>query len=171
MSDSVRQGELFRPESAELTLERLRYVLSYDPETGVFRWRVPRSGVERHAVAGTIDRAGYRIICVDHRRYFAARLAYFYMTGLWPSPTVDHINRDRSDDRWSNLREASYAEQALNRDLVRPVNPGLPVGVYRNPWRIWSQIMRDGVPIYLGSFASVSEARAAYVEAAAILDD
>jgi|SRR5262249_13953776 len=92
----------FRP---LVTAERLREVLSYDPETGTFTWRVSGGGRRTSGVAGHHDRAwkGYVCIAVDGRKYRAQRLAFLYMTGDWPPAQIDHINGDTSDNRWANL--------------------------------------------------------------------
>lgn len=164
----MKQRELFGPGPGELTQDRLKYLLSYDPDTGVFRWRVFRPPyVIPGSVAGCVHYDGYRVVTVDGTQYRGGRLAFFYMTGRWPVPTVDHINRDRLDDRWCNLREADISLQILNRDMPER---GLPVGVYRHRSRFTSKITRQGVVILLGTFDSPEDASAAFKAAAAVLD-
>jgi len=100
----------------ELTAERLREVLRYEPETGVFVWRV-RAARRIHvgAVAGNISpSSGYRFIGVDCRLYGAHRLAWLYMTGEWPKHQVDHVNMDCADNRWANLRDATCSQNTAN---------------------------------------------------------
>jgi hypothetical protein len=101
-----------------LAHEYLLEVLSYDPATGVFTWLPARDKKRGPKMAG--KRAGSRagegywyidICCVKYR---ASRLAFFYMTGEWPQQLVDHINRNREDDRWCNLREVSPSENRMN---------------------------------------------------------
>jgi len=100
-----------------ITQERLKEVLDYNPETGLFTWRVAVARrVKVGDVAGCISRiSGYRLMCVDSIMYSAGSLAVLYMKGYMPMETVDHANRVRSDNRWSNLREASPFEQSMNR--------------------------------------------------------
>jgi hypothetical protein len=84
--------------SRELTAERLREVLNYNPGTGVFTWRVQtgrRAPVG--AIAGCITWYGYIAIKIDCCRHLAHRLAWFYVTGAWPKDQIDHINGNRSD--------------------------------------------------------------------------
>ena len=153
-----------------LTAEYLRYLIHYDPWTGVFRWRNSRARKigPYCRVFVRYDRYGYRVIRFGGRRYRAARLAFFYMTGRWPSPTVDHINRVRDDDRWLNLREASWVDQARNRG--RTISRDLPVGVYKVGSRYRAMIGRGGVLVYLGRFSTIAEASLAYQAAAAERD-
>jgi HNH endonuclease len=110
---------------ANLTQERLKELLSYDPATGIFAWKTRRnqlSGIGQQA--GTIHARGYRKIIIDGRSYWASRLAWLYMTGRWPKSEIDHKNRIRLDDRFSNLREATPQQNSFNR--VRKNTTGVP---------------------------------------------
>lgn len=99
-----------------LTYERLKELLDYNPDTGVWQWLKPtNSAVEAGFIAGTIASDGYRKIGVGNTYYMSSRLAFFYMTGHWPKGHMDHINRVRSDDRWANLREATVSDNNANR--------------------------------------------------------
>ena len=109
-------------EGNRLTAERLRELMHYEPTTGVFRWRVQGGrGISRHrpgTVAGCTDRtSGYRQFLIDRYRYRAHRLAWLYVTGAWPHDQIDHINRDRSDNRFINLREATQEQNNWNAGL------------------------------------------------------
>ena len=99
--------------------ERLKYLLDYDPETGAWTWNNPnaRSARVTGQEAGSVNCHGYRILRVDCQSYRSARLAWFYMTGEWPTQEVDHINRDRSDDSWANLRSTDRVQNAYNREF------------------------------------------------------
>ena len=101
-----------RPRIFPWTQREVRLLVDYDPETGKFS----RNGVE----VGTTRKDGRRQITLQGTQWLAARLAYMWMTGdqIPPEMTVDHINRNRSDDRWSNLRLATKVEQQRNRDIT-----------------------------------------------------
>jgi hypothetical protein len=109
-----------------LTAECLREVLDYNPGTGEFRWKTRAGGFQtvktwnfRYAnrPAGTLDTDGYVVIKVDRRTYKAHRLAHFWMTGEWPSLSIDHVDRNRADNRWDRLRSANNEEQRANNGL------------------------------------------------------
>jgi hypothetical protein len=91
-----------------LMAEELRALLSYGQADGVFTWLV-KPGKRARAIAGNLYR-GYRRIKIGPRFYAAHRLAWLWMTGEWPAAEIDHINMDRDDNRWCNLREASHSQ-------------------------------------------------------------
>lgn len=103
----------------ELTQDFLRHVLHYDPLTGEWTWVNPNPrarNIRKGDPAGTVRFDGRKQISVDNKSYLGSRLAWFYMTGVWPKEEVDHENRIKSDDRWTNLREATHSENMFNRD-------------------------------------------------------
>lgn len=148
-----------------LTIDRLKEVLSYDPETGVFTRLTTGGGVRAGANAGGLDFHGHRTISVDGRRYRGARLAWFYMTGEWPTDDVDHINRDRADDRWENLRAATRRQNLANMGAKgRSGIKGACWVEAKGRWK--SQIRINGKNKHLGYFDSAEEAAEAYAVAA-----
>jgi len=103
----------------EVTAERLREVLNYNPETGVFTWRVkPSQNVRVGDVTGCPRKGyGYLEIVLGYHLYPAHRLAWLYMTGEWPKADIDHINHDPGDNRWSNLRDATQSQNNMNERM------------------------------------------------------
>jgi hypothetical protein len=138
-----------------LTVERLRELLEYTPETGVFLWRANRrGGAKAGEVAGIIHAKGYRFVKLDGERYSAHRLAWLYMTGHWPAECVDHINRERDDNRFANLREASWSENRMNTSAS-----GVKFYARSGKWKAY--IGSKGRQIYLGMFGTRDAALAA----------
>lgn len=141
--------------------------LRYDPESGSF-FRVKTTRRDRKAgdlVAGHVNNVGYVVINLFQRPMLAHRLAYLLMTGHWPKDQIDHINRDRTDNRWSNLRPATLAQN--NANAVKSAIRQLPVGVTRiaGSRRYKAEISVKGRTVYLGSFERPDEASQAYSEA------
>ena len=96
-----------------LTQDRLKHLLCYDADTGVFTYATPRTRIRVGNVAGHTHKGhGYRQLNVDGKLYLAHRLAWLYTYGEWPSDLIDHINRDKTDNRISNLR---LSDKYLNR--------------------------------------------------------
>ena len=101
----------------ELTAEYLRELLSYNPETGEFVWRVSCRGTKAGDIAGTSGSQGRRHIIIGYARYKAHRLAWLYVYGKWPEKLIDHINGVRSDNRIENLRAATKSINKINESL------------------------------------------------------
>jgi len=103
-----------------LSHEKLIEILDYNPFTGVFTWKIEKTtgGASiKNKRAGSVYKNGYRYIKINKKRYRAGRLAFFYINKKFPELTIDHINRNRDDDRICNLREADYSTQNKNRSL------------------------------------------------------
>ena len=150
-----------------LTQERLKELLHYDPETGVWTWRVSRGGRLAGSHAGTLSKAlGYVMISIDKEILYAHRLAMLYMTGNMP-PEVDHVNRDGSDCKWKNLRAATHSENLANVSGWSSNTSGARGVVYQKDARLYrANIEKNGKRIFLGYFKTVEEASAVYLEAA-----
>lgn len=153
-----------------LTVERLRELLDYNPETGVFTWKLKRKNVNAGDIAGSIKSNGYRNITIDRREYGAHRLAWLYQNRQFPRQYIDHINREKLDNRISNLREATPEQNMHNRSGDKKSQTGVK-GVYPRAkgksFEAW--IMRSGKHHYLGRFKTIIDAQLAYQSAAASL--
>jgi HNH endonuclease len=153
--------------SASLTHARLRELLDYDPRTGLFRWRITDRYVHKRMIAGCLYKTGYRVIRIDRVPYTAGRLVFFYMTGRWPTHQVDHINCNKDDNRWLNLRQATNQQNAANRPRRKIKKYNLPKGVQITPYsRYYASIKIDNWAINLGVFDTAEDAHNAYVTAA-----
>lgn len=158
-----------------ITHTELTRILDYDSTTGIFTWSASaRDGYKLAAkrvagnVAGTIGSHGYRKIGIDGKLYAAHRLAWFYVHGVWPTSQIDHINRKKADNRIANLRDATQAQNARNREAY---GRSKLKGAYRDRTRWRAQIQVGGKCVHLGSYATAEEAHAAFCGAAAILGD
>jgi HNH endonuclease len=150
-----------------LTQERLKSLLEYDPETGVFRWRVTGPGRVAGKQWGCLNADGYVQGRVDYRNCLGHHLAWLYMLGEMPSG-VDHENGIRADNRWKNLRPATVKQNAENRRPHRQNRVGR-IGVCfiaRNRLRPWlAHICHNDERITLGVFPTLVEAVAARIRA------
>ena len=147
----------------ELTAEYLRSILNYDPVSGIFTWKVRTSRrVKVGDIAGCPGGGGYLRIKVCSRPHKAHRLAWLYVYGVWPKDQLDHVNRVRTDNRISNLREVSHKQNHQNRS--KPSNntsghPGVVWNKQRSKWQ--AQIKHNQKSIHLGYFSILEEAIAA----------
>ena len=142
------------------TQKQLKEILYYDPETGVFTWRVNRGGGARAGdVAGYLHREGYIRIGFSGKVYRAHRLAWLYVHGKWPKYEIDHMNRIRDDNRIVNLREASHADNSHNLGLSSKNTSGVSgISWYKYTKEWCAQIKVKGETIFLGAFPTKREA-------------
>ena len=149
-----------------LTADKLRELLRYEPETGLFFWLVDRkSNKMAGKPAGSMSDGRWRIM-IDDESFYANQLAWLWMTGEWAPHLIDHENADKSDDRWDNLRPATKSQNGANRRVLKETAAGKK-GVTCQPYgRFQARIRRDGKSIHLGMFATAEEAHAAYASAA-----
>jgi hypothetical protein len=155
--------------ASNLTAERLRELLHYDPETGIFRWRVKRKCANAGDVAGSVNTNGYRSVTVHNVKRSAHRLAYLYMTGSWPKNAIDHRDHDRTNNRWANLRAVTNSVNCQNLTRALSNNKSGRLGVaycpYRKTRQFKAMISVGGKQRVLGFFATADEAGAAYIAA------
>jgi len=151
-----------------ITPERLRELLHYNPDTGVFTWRASRGHLAAGRIAGYGNGRGYIQIKVDDRAYVAHRLAWLYMHGRFPSAQLDHINGVRGDNRIANLREASQSENQQNiKGARRGSATRLGVSFAKGKWR--AEIQVNGRRTNLGHYPTEDSAHAAYLSAKRVM--
>lgn len=153
-----------------LTQQRLQELLEYSAETGEFTNRFRSGGRPSGSVAGSARKDGYVKIRIDSRAYYAHRLAWLYVTGSFPVGDIDHLDGDRSNNRFANLRDVSRAENNRNHGMRPDNTSGFPGVSFRKSEQRWqAQIQADGKRQHLGLYATPEEAHAAYSRAASDL--
>lgn len=149
---------------------RLRAAHKYEPGTGIFYRLQKRGGHDAGGVSGTVNKfSGYRLIQFEGKQHYAHRLAFLYMMGRWPLQ-VDHINGQRDDNRWDNLRECTNSENAQNsygRSHNKSGVTGVHYDTHSGRWR--AAIRAGGKEHKLGRFKTLEEAAAARAEAKLLL--
>lgn len=149
-----------------LTNRRLKELLNYDPETGIFVWKINKANIFAGTVAGRNRPDGYIVITIDKKKYYAHRLAFLYMEGYIPENMVDHIDRNPSNNKWDNLREVRMTCNAHNCNLSKRNKSGINGVRWKNSRNKWiADIRANDKNIYLGYFNTKLDAAKARWEA------
>jgi hypothetical protein len=116
-----------------VTQEKLKEVLDYNKDTGIFIWKKKIKSVNKGDIAGSFKQTGYISIAVNGKSYYAHRLAWVYINGnvLNVEDKLDHINRIRTDNSIDNLRIASISENACNTGVLVRNTSGIKGLSYR----------------------------------------
>ena len=155
---------------ANLTQAELKALLRYDPDTGAFTYIADagRFGrIKAGSIAGSIDKTtGYLQVKIGRTRYLQHRLAFLYVTGAWPSNSVDHINGARTCNRWQNLRDVSVRTNNQNiRQAHRDNKTGF-LGVRLQPSGTYvAELYVDGKNRRMGASATPEVAHEKYLAA------
>ena len=138
-----------------------RDFLAYDAETGLFTWiggDARRVGKQ----AGSIWPKGYVVIEIEGKRYRAHVVAHWFLTGEWIPGRVDHADRNRANNRKTNLRKAGASQQMANRKTSSKNKLGLKGVSQQSPGSYRSTIVVGGNRRHLGSFPSAKLAHDRY---------
>lgn len=142
-------------------------VLSYETDTGLFRWKVSRGKCKAGQIAGTRHSEGYVQINTGGKILLAHRLAWFIVHGRLPEPMVDHRNGVRNDNRIDNLREADHSMNGQNQRSAQKGNKSGVLGVHqrKDTGKWYANIARRGESMSFGPFDSKNKAARAYANA------
>jgi hypothetical protein len=148
--------------------DRILELFNYDPNTGVFTNRIDRAyNAKAGAKADYSAARGYRQIGIGPYKYYAHHLAWLIVHGVW-ADEIDHIDGNPSNNAIANLRLATRSQSSANGcypgDLLDSRGVSLDRRGRKRPWRAYIKVHDRN--IYIGSFHTKEEARAAYLEAA-----
>lgn len=150
--------------NSTLTQHRLKELFYYDHETGFFvRKKTVSPNAKNGDIAGTKSKRGYFVISVDNKIYYAHRLAWLYVYGVFPNNMIDHIDCNRLNNRISNLRDVEEYKNHQNLTKPKKNNKSGFMGVVsqNNKWR--ASISINGKYKYIGMFKTPEEAHEAYL--------
>lgn len=158
--------------NSKVTHDGLKSLLRYDPESGDFTWIRHSNRVDLvGSIAGVVRKDAVEIKILG-TRYKAHRLAWFYVTGEWPYDVIDHVDGNPLNNRWSNLRSVDRSINSQNRrSRAIAKNGGTDLGVYlhkksgKYQASIAVTLAGKKVHLYLGLYATESEARDVYIDA------
>lgn len=150
--------------------EELEAIFSYEPATGILRWRrndsnplywnTKYAGME----AGYINKGGHVAVSMKKKMYPAHRIIWKMMTGRDPPNDIDHIDNVHHNNKWGNLREATRQQNLMNAGLHK--GKTLPKGVSAKKGKYRACIRVNAKQLHLGTFETPAAAHAAYRAAA-----
>jgi hypothetical protein len=142
-----------------LTAEQMREFFTYDPDTGEIRNAKARSHTHADKVVGCINSTGYLLCTIGGVKYRAHRLAWLYVYGKWPDGHIDHINRNRLDNRICNLRDVTAVQNHQNRQKATSTSSGRLGVTYSSRAKAWrAKITVNHKVIHLGDFKDLDAA-------------
>ena len=148
-----------------ITQDRLRELAHYCPKTGQFTHLQSDRRKKAGMPAGSLRQDGYVYVMFDGKRALAHRFAWLYVTGEWPTQEIDHIDGNKANNAFANLRQVSRQANTENkRQAKRTSTTGL-LGVVKHRNRFVAAITHSGKRIYLGVFETAEAAHATYLKA------
>jgi hypothetical protein len=137
-----------------ISQEKLKELLDYNPDTGIFIWKVRKAiQIRIGDEAGRPDKYGYTRINLDKRQYMAHRLVWLYVYGEWPTGQIDHVNRIKNDNRLNNLRLATGSQNQANKNLSSNNTSGLRGVSWHKASQKWrATLKRKGTQKHIGFF-------------------
>lgn len=149
-----------------ITAERLRELVHYCPETGIFTHLKSKGSKKAGMIAGCSTPIGYITIMVDGFRTMAHRFAWLYMTGQWPKNEIDHIDGNKSNNAFLNLRDVDRSINTQNQNRAKITNKLGILGVSQiKCGKFKAVITIRGKRHYLGVYETADDAYQAYLKA------
>lgn len=136
-------------------------IFNYNPKTGNITHKETTLSGRAGELAIYKQSRGYLCVAIGRKSYLAHRVIFMMQEGRWPHHT-DHINHDKADNRWSNLRDVTQADN--NRNMPKQANAAsgfVGVSLHKPTNRYRAYITADGKSKHLGLFDTVEEAVAA----------
>lgn len=142
-----------------MNAELLRTEVSYNPQTGEFTRLKARGGNPIGSRVGNRAKTGYMEACILGHRDTLHRFAWLYMTGEWPTHGIDHRDRDRSNNRWANLRDVPQSVNNRNTGLRKDNTSGTKGVYWSKAHALWTaRIFDGGHTVSLGYFRDKQQA-------------
>lgn len=152
-----------------ITQNRLRELAHYCPETGQFTHLQSKGRKKAGMPAGSIRRDGYVYVMFDGFRGMAHQFAFLYVTGEWPTQEIDHIDGNKANNAFSNLRQVSRRANTENKRIAKRTSTTGLLGVVRHRDKFVAKIVHTGKRTHLGVFETPESAHEAYVKAKRLL--
>lgn len=153
-----------------ITTKRLCELLDYNPLSGAFTRLIRTCNrVKVGEQAGALNKLGYRQINIDGTIYYEHRLAWLWVTGKWPTNDIDHLDGDRTNNAFSNLRDVPRGMNLENQRKASKNSKTGFLGVIAYKDRFRATIVKNHKHYFLGTFDTAEKAHQAYVQAKRVI--
>ena len=152
-----------------ITQLQLKEILHYNPETGIFIWKVNKSRRAKTGMrAGSKHTTGDVRIFINGKSYKAHRVAWLYVYGNFPGNKIDHQNGIKDDNKISKLKDVSHTENMKNHPVHKNSKSGfIGVSWHKKTGKWQADISVNKKTIYLGIFSNISDAVKVRIDAEA----
>jgi len=148
-----------------ITQNRLRELAHYCQQTGKFTHLQSNRRKKAGMPSGSLRRDGYVYAMFDGHRAMAHQFAWLYMTGEWPTQEIDHIDGNKANNAFANLRQVSRRANTENKRTAKRTSTTGLLGVVRHRDKFVAKIVHAGKRTHLGVFETPEAAHEAYVQA------
>lgn len=148
-----------------ITQQRLRDLAHYCQQTGKFTHLQSKGSKKAGMSAGSLRRDGYVYAMFDGHRGMAHQFAWLYVTGEWPTQEIDHIDGNKANNAFVNLRQVSRRMNTENKRMAKRTSTTGLLGAIRHPRGFVARIVSEGKRTHLGIFETPEAAHEAYVQA------
>ena len=148
-----------------ITQQRLRELAHYCPETGQFTHLQSKGRKKAGMPAGSLRRDGYVYAMFDGYRAMAHQFAWLYVNGEWPTQEIDHMDGNKANNAFANLRQVSRRANTENKRTAKRTSTTGLLGVVRHRDKFVAKIVHAGKRKHLGVFETPEAAHEAYVQA------
>jgi len=150
-----------------LTKEKVLELCQYDQTTGHLYWIFGNNQTRQKPLVGSVTKHGYRRAKINGVNTMVHRVVFLIETGRWPEGPLDHINGDKLDNRFCNLREVTASQNNCNRPKAKngtSLKKGVSYHDSTGKWR--ARITLQKRIVSLGLYENEEDAHAAYCKAA-----
>ena len=134
---------------------------NYDPVSGELSWRLPTRRTHVGDVVRSLNNKGYLVVGLAGKIILVHRVIWLMQTGVFPDQ-VDHIDHNRTNNSWVNLREVNNSDNQKNRSKSSNNTTGVTgVSVVKSTGMLKASIRVNNRTIHIGTYKSLTEAKAA----------
>lgn len=149
-----------------MNIVKLRELFEPDFESGLLYRKTRQSNNMAGTMAGSLNKQGYMRVGIDGRQEYVHRVLWAMYYGIPSNKTIDHIDTNRSNNKITNLREATQSQQCHNMNTPKHNTSGVKgVSFCKLTGKYRAELKVNKIRVFDKKFNTIEEAREALVEA------